>query len=176
MSFKLNVDDFEGQSIQSVVTIVDNAFKKPLSEVLLYDLLLNETTDKALRHGVYMYFNDKNECVYVGMCSSSHFAHRIGGHFGMSPKYGMNTFLKRTVKMLGFQTDKYESYVEALPKISNYGLLIINANTKGKSFITKLEKLFHIAYKPELNFPKGFPKKYMPLAYDEDFMTSLSSI
>ena len=46
--------------------------------------------------------------------------------------------------MLGFQTDKYESYVDALPKISNYGLLIINANTKGKGFITKLEKLFQI--------------------------------
>ncbi|MEY8215804.1 MAG: GIY-YIG nuclease family protein [Colwellia sp.] len=111
MSFKLNVDDFEGQSIPSVLALVDTAFKKPLSEVLLYDLLLNETINKALRHGVYMYFNDNNECIYVGMCSSSHFAHRIGGHFGMSPKYGMNTFLKRAVKMLGYKTGKYESYV-----------------------------------------------------------------
>ncbi|KZZ42693.1 hypothetical protein A3759_12180 [Thalassolituus sp. HI0120] len=85
----------------------------------------------------------------------------------------MNTFLKRAVKMLGFQTDRYESYVDALPKISNYGLLIINANTNGKGFIKKLEKLFHIAYKPELNFPKGFPKTYKPLAYDDDSMTSL---
>ncbi len=174
MSFKLNVDDFEGLSIKAVMNIVDNAYKKPLSEVLLFDLLLNETTNEALRHGVYMYFNDENECVYVGMCSSSHFVHRIGGHFGMSPKYGMNTFLKRTVKMLGLSSSM-ESYVEALPKISDYGLLIINANTKGKKYIARLEKIFHINYKPTLNFPKGFPKTYKDLNYDEQFSIALSN-
>jgi hypothetical protein len=110
------------------------------------------------------------------MCSSSHFAHRIGGHFGMSPKYGMNTFLKRTVNMLGLKTDKYESYVEALPIISNYGLLIINANTKGKKFISSLEKLLHITYKPALNFPKGFPSTYKPIDLDEEFAKSMSSM
>jgi hypothetical protein len=176
MSFKLNVDNFDGHSIQSVMSFIDNAYKKPLSEVSLFDLLLNESTNKALRHGVYMYFNDKNECLYVGMCSSSHFAHRIGGHFGMSPKYGMNTFLKRTVNMLGLKTDKYESYVEALPIISNYRLLIINANTKGKKFISSLEKLLHITYKPALNFPKGFPSTYKPIDLDEEFAKSMSSM
>ncbi|KZZ42692.1 hypothetical protein A3759_12175 [Thalassolituus sp. HI0120] len=67
MSFKLNVDDFEGQSIQSVVTFVDNSFKKPLSEVSLYDLLINETINKALRHGVYMYFNERMN-VFMWAC------------------------------------------------------------------------------------------------------------
>ena len=61
-------------------------------------------------------------------------------------------------------------YVEVLPEISNYGLLIINANTKGKKFIKELEKQFHIAYKPKLNFPKGFPSTYKPLNYDHNFM------
>jgi hypothetical protein len=178
MTFKLNVNDFDGQSIQSVVDIVNKAYKKPLSELSLFDLLLNETTNEALRHGVYMFFNDKNECLYVGKVSSSHFAHRIGGHFAMSPHYGMNDFLKRTVKMLSPKANKdevyvYEDYVEVLPKISNYGVLIINANKKKEVYIRSLEKLFHIAYLPELNYPKGFPKKYKNLNTDPEFLHSL---
>jgi hypothetical protein len=176
MSFKLNASDFEGLSVEAVVSLINSSYKKPLAEVSLYDLLLNESTNEALRHGVYMYFNDKNECLYVGMCSSSHFVHRIGGHFGMSPKYGMNTFLKRTVEMLGLKDKEYEGYVEVLPKISNYGLLIINANRKGKSYISSLEKLFHIAYKPELNFQKGFPSTYKPLDTSAEFTSIVCSL
>lgn len=176
MSFKINVSDFEGLSLEAVVSRVNSSYKKPLSEVSLYDLLMNESTNEALRHGVYMYFNDNNECLYVGMCSSSHFAHRIGGHFGMSPKYGMNTFLKRAVEMLGLKEKKYEGYVEALPKISNYGLLIINANKKGKSYISNLEKLFHIVYKPRLNYPKGFPSTHKPLDINTEFTDVMRSL
>ncbi len=175
MSFKLNVSDFEGLSVEAVVSLINSSYKKPLSEVSLYDLLLNESTNKALRHGVYMYFNDKNECLYVGMCSSSHFAQRIGEHFGMSPKCRMNTFLKRTVEMLGLKDKEYDGYVEVLPKISNYGLLIINANGKKKPYILNLEKLFHITYKPELNFPKGFPP-YKALDESTDFTSAVLSL
>lgn len=53
------------------------------------------------------------------MCSSSHFAHRIGGHFGMSPKYGMNTFLRRAVQDMGLNEKEYESYVKSLRKLEN---------------------------------------------------------
>ena len=175
MSFKLNVSDFEGLTVESVISLINSSYKKPLAEVSLYDLLLNESTNEALRHGVYMYFNDKNECLYVGMCSSSHFAHRIGGHFGMSPKYGMNTFLKRAVEMLGLKDKEYVGYVEALPKISNYGLLIINANKKGKTYISSLEKLFHIAYKPRLNYPKGFPSTHKSLDANAEFTNVVGS-
>lgn len=176
MCFKLNVSDFEGLSVESVISLVNSSNKKPLGEVTLYDLLINESTNEALRHGVYMYFNDKNECLYVGMCSSSHFAHRIGGHFGMSPKYRMNTFLKRAVEMLGLKEKKYEGYVEVLPIISNYGLLIINANRKSKSYISNLEKFFHIAYEPRLNYPKGFPSTHKPLDANADFTNVVCSL
>ena len=176
MSFKLNVSDFEDLTVEAVVSLINSSYKKPLAELSLFDLLLNETTNEALRHGVYMFFNDKNECLYVGMCSSSHFAHRIGGHFGMSPKYGMNTFLKRTVEMLGLKDRKYEGYVEALPKISNYSILIVNANNKGKPFISSLEKLLHIAYKPKLNFPKGYPSTYIPLDVSSKFARVVISL
>ena len=174
MSFKLHVDDFDSLSVADVVQLIENKYKIPLSELRLFDLLVDEDKNSAMRHGVYMFFNDDGECIYVGMCSSSHFAHRIGGHFGMSPKYGMNTFLKRTVKMLGLESS-YSGYVEALPKIFGYRLLIVGANGKDKGFIRKLEKLFHIIYEPRLNFPNGFPKTYKPVSPVEDFSLAVSA-
>lgn len=92
----------------------------------------------------------------------------------MSPKYGMNTFLKRTVKMLGLE-NTYYGYVEVLPKISRYRLLIVGANGKGKGFIRKLEKLFHVIYEPRLNCQNGLPKTYKQVSTDEVFSLAVSA-
>lgn len=174
MIYKLNIDDFEGLSAKKVQDQIYNSHKIPLEKLKLFDLLLNDKQDTAMRHGVYMFFNDNNECLYAGMCSSSHFAHRIGGHFGMSPKYGMNTFLKRVVKDLNPNVkSSYPHYVDALKSISNYGLLLIGTNGKSKTFIKKLEKAIHIIFKTRLNFPKGFPKTYKELKNSGDFLSNL---
>jgi len=92
LGFKINVSDLETTSIFEATKTIEKSYKVPLSELKLFDLLVTEDKSSAMRHGVYLFFNDADECICVGMCSSSHFAHRIGGHFGMSPKYGMNTF------------------------------------------------------------------------------------
>ena len=174
MVYKLDVDNLAGLSVEEVKNQINSSYKKPLRELKLFDLLLNEQCDSAMRHGIYMFFNESNECLYTGMCSSSHFAHRIGGHFGMSPKYGMNTFLKRIVKDLNPSTKtSYSHYVEALAKISGYGLLMINTNGKSKAFIRALEKAIHITFKPRLNFPKGFPETYKNIKNTNDFMSNL---
>jgi hypothetical protein len=131
--------------------------------------LLSADARTALRHGVYLFFDDKAECIYVGMCSSSHFAHRIGGHFGMSPKYGMNTFLRRAVRELDPKGDSYESYVQTLPRIGKYSLLIIDANNKGSEFLRALERMLHRALKPRLNFPGGYPKTYRAIDTKANF-------
>ncbi len=81
----------------------------------------------------------------------------------MSPKYGMNTFLRRAVKDLGLDDREYDSYVSALERMNNYSLLIVDANKMGKRFIRSLEKLLHIALTPKLNFPKGVPRTYKSL-------------
>jgi hypothetical protein len=132
-------------------------------------LLLSNDRETALRHGVYVFYNDQGECLYVGMCSSSHFAHRLGGHFGMSPKYGMNTFLRRAVKDLGLDSKKYQSYVDALPAVGDYSLLIIDANKTGKDVIRRLERVLHTTIKPRLNFPKGVPKTYTSIDPKSNF-------
>ncbi len=76
--------------------------------------------------------------------------------------------------MLGLKNN-YSSYVEVLPKISEYRLLLVDANGKGKKFIRQLEKLFHIIYTPKLNPPNGFPKTYKPIDMNGSFLLSVST-
>ena len=131
--------------IGEVIESIDLAPKKSLEQLRLFDLLLTDGSNQALRHGVYIFFNQEGECVYVGMCSSSHFAHRIGGHFGMSPKYGMNTFLRRVVNGLNLKP------------------------SADRKFVRALERLLHAMLKPNLNFPKGMPKTYKSFTAEVGF-------
>lgn len=175
MKFKMHVDDFAALDMQEVRNAIQNSYKKPLAELKLFDLLINEERNTALRHGIYIFFDDQGKCMYIGMCSSSHFAHRLGGHFGMSPKYGMNTFLKRIVKSFKVnpkEPEDYSDYVDSLPLIANYGLVIIDANKKGVPFIKNLERLLHIVFRPDLNFPTRFPKTYRAI----DLQTRFSDL
>lgn len=156
----LKADQFRFLAIREMLETIKLSPKKILQDLRLFDLLLDNNRQTAMRHGVYMFFDDQGNCVYVGMCTSSHFAHRIGGHFGMSPKYSMNTFLRRAVIDMGLDSKSYEGYIECLSRIGNYKLLIIDANNTGKRFIRALERLLHTKIKPRLNFPKGIPRTY----------------
>lgn len=160
VTYTIKVDQLRLLTIREMLEVIEASPKKPLQDLRLFDLLLGDDRQIALRHGIYMFFDDQRKCIYVGMCTSSHFAHRIGGHFGMSPKYGMNTFLRRAVRDVGLDSNTYESYVEVLARIGSYQILIIDANNTGKKFIRALERLLHTTIKPRLNFPKGIPKTY----------------
>jgi hypothetical protein len=133
MGHTLKIDDLRALTIDAAIEKIISSPKRQLEDLRLFDMLLDDNVDadSALRHGVYLFFDEHNSCIYVGMCSSSHFAHRIGGHFGMSPKYGMNTFLRRAVRDMGLNEKEYGSYVKSLRKIGKYSLLIINANNIG---------------------------------------------
>jgi hypothetical protein len=91
----------------------------------------------------------------------------------MSPKYELNTFLRRAVKDIGLNEKEYGSYVESLQKIGKYSLLIIDANNIGKRSVRALERLLHIAIRPRLNFPQGLPKTYRKIGTDASFQDEL---
>jgi hypothetical protein len=172
LNFTIKVNELRPMVISEMLGAFEAAPKKHLEQLRLFDLLLESDSGQALRHGVYMFFDEKGECIYVGMCSSSHFAHRIGGHFGMSPKYEMNTFLRRVVNSLAMEESKdggYDHYVSALSQMGKYSILIIDANNTGKKFVRALERLLHTVMKPRLNFPNGIPKTYKPLAFEIGF-------
>ncbi|CEP34088.1 MULTISPECIES: hypothetical protein [unclassified Halomonas] len=94
MTLAIRIDDLAVLTVEDAIDTINSAIRMPLKNLRLFDLLLSNDKETALRHGVYIFFDDKGECMYIGMCSSSHFVHRLGSHFGMSPKYGMNTFLR----------------------------------------------------------------------------------
>lgn len=169
MNYTITIDKLRPMAVSEALETIDSSPKKRLQDLRLFDLLIGYDSKVALRHGIYMFFDEKNKCVYVGMCSSSHFAHRIGGHFGMSPKYTMNTFLRRAVQNIGLDPKSYESYVEGLSRIGQYSLLIIDANNTGEKFIRALERLLHTTIKPRLNFPKGIPKTYRSIEGSTNF-------
>jgi hypothetical protein len=54
--------------------------------------------------------------------------------------------------------------VEALPKVGDYSLLIIDANKVGRKAVRRLERVLHTIMTPRLNFQKkGIPKTYTPI-------------
>jgi hypothetical protein len=149
LGFKLNVDDIIGKPISDVRSIVNGHYKCALKDLTYLKMLVDKRTNEAMRHGVYMIFNESDKCVYVGKCESTHFVDRLGFHFGMSPNY-KHTFLSKYVNEFGFTKD-FAGYVKATSTIENYKYLIINANKKGSEFIRKLEKMFMVIYQPTLN-------------------------
>ena len=154
MPFKLNVNDIIGKPVSDVREIIDGHFKCQLKDLTYLNILVDKRTNEAMRHGVYMIFNDINECIYVGKCESTHFVDRLGFHFGMSPNYKY-TFLSKLVDNLEFSKN-FDGYVKAVSIIDNYKYIIINANYKESKFIRKLEKILMVMYQPTLNI---LPKK-----------------
>jgi len=158
MAFKLNVNDIMGRPISDVRHIIDTHFKCSFKDLTYLSMLVDKRTNEAMRHGVYIIFNDENECLYVGKCESTHFVDRLGFHFGMSPNYKY-TFLSKLVDFLGYSKN-FDGYVEAVSKVEDYQYMIINANNKGNEFIRKFEKILMVMYQPTLNkLPKKIVKK-----------------
>ncbi len=135
----------------------------PLSELKFLDLLARDlpetkTTpsgenadvdqddlpDKAMRHGVYVFFDDKGECLFVGKSTAAHFAQTLGWNFAMSPTH-KSSFIGKLVKHYfkeEFAEAKgYAEYVRAVGKIGGFGCLLIAANQLNMEAIDKLEKL-----------------------------------
>lgn len=153
MEFKLDVDDLIGLSVSDVSLKISETSKRKFNELRFIDMLFDEQNE-AIRHGIYLMFNDKSECVYVGKCSSTHFVDRLGSHLGMSPNY-KHTFLSKLVESLELPKT-FDGYVTAAKKIGDYSYMIINANGKGKEYIGMLEKIFMLILNPSLN---NLPKK-----------------
>jgi hypothetical protein len=164
MSFRLDLNELLDVDVRDVQAIINNCQKVLLKDLRIHDLIFSPDMSRAIRHGVYFFFSNENECKYVGMVGSSHFVHRIGGHFGMSPKYGMNQFLRGAVEHLKLGSE-YNSYVEAAKATFGYGLVLIDVGEIGsigdnRVLIRKLERLFHIIYKPSFNkLPKTVKRR-----------------
>ncbi len=176
-NFKIGLESLLDLPLDKVKENIIKNEKCLLKDLKFLDLLTIDETkskDKALRQGVYLFFDSEGKCLYVGKSQS--FAQRIGEHFGMSPKNSRNKFLKAVVKKLRTpeecDAERYQVYVKTVKEeIGDYGLLIIAVNrvldddclkrkNTGKiKLVKKLEKTLIGLLQPCLNKRN---KKYKP--------------
>ena len=160
MEFKIESDCLLGLTVDAVKERVMEHDKRAFKNLSYLDMLYDEG-DKAIRHGVYLIFDEMGDCAYVGKCASSHFVDRLGSHFGMSPNY-KSTFLSKLTDTLHNKPKGFEDYVVAAKKAREYRYMIVNATGKGRDTIDRLEKLFMLVFRPELNrLPKKMTCRYL---------------
>ncbi len=130
-NFKIGLESLLDLPLDTVKENIIKNEKCLLKDLKFLDLLTIDETkskDKALRQGVYLFFDSEGKCVYVGKCQS--FPHRIGAHFAMSPVARMNDFLKAVVNKLHPESQRTsQPYVDTVRQvIGDYGLLLIAVN------------------------------------------------
>src|SRR5262249_10278348 len=93
MPFTVWFDDICNQPARAVLERVQKAEKKPLAELLVYDLL--SEGDRPLLWGVYFFFSRDGQCLYVGKNSTRKFVERIPLHLCLHQKGWRNHFVKQ---------------------------------------------------------------------------------
>jgi hypothetical protein len=147
--FKIVVD-FD-KTIKFLQDEIINLKKMPLGELKVFDLL--KFNDKAIFHGVYIFFDENENILYVGKNSSQSFVERIPWHFAMSEYSWMNHFFKYSKEF-----NKFDSFEEIADKCINNKICLLIVNEHDK--IGALEKLLRILFKPKYN---SFKTKAMDL-------------
>ena len=93
MGFTLWFDELCTEPASVVLERVQRVEKKPLGELLVYDLLRDD--DRPLLWGVYFFYSQKGECLYVGKNSARKFIDRIPVHLCLSETDWMNHLVRR---------------------------------------------------------------------------------
>ena len=130
---------------------IKNLEKKPLGELKVFDLL--KFNDKAIFHGVYIFFDENENILYIGKNSRESFVERIPWHFAMSQYSWMNHFFKYSKEF-----NKVETFEEIADKCINNKICLLIVNEHDK--IGALEKLLRITFKPKYN---SFKTKVMDM-------------
>ena len=169
--------DYMHKPLRELVTAIENNPKQELESLKFYDLLIDENSGKELRHGVYMFFESANTsklsveattqngelskanklgCLYVGKCDTSHFASRIGLHFGLTPLSRFNTFLRRSVDKMFKAKDKkiklnHRHFYDGVVSLKRHKLLLLPTLGLSPKLARPIEKLMMELLKPTHN-------------------------
>ena len=139
MKLKLDIANLADKTpceIKKHIVDIVKLDKCRLGDLKVLDLLVSPDGTQGMRHGIYAFFDDDDKCLYVGECSSAHFAQRLGEHFNMSPK-GSKSFLEYVVeKEFGVGEGTYENYVKAAGMVNNYRYLMILVGLNSKLYVS----------------------------------------
>jgi hypothetical protein len=145
MPFTLWFDEVCTQPARVVLTRVRQAAKKPLGDLLVYDLLRDG--DRPLFWGVYFFFSREGQCLYVGKSSSRMLVDRIPVHLCLYPREWKNHLLRRICKY-----EELDSFPDAADAASTHTLLLMAVGKKEQTEgLATLEKFFRLFAEPKYN-------------------------
>jgi hypothetical protein len=145
MPFTLWFDEVCSQPARVVLERVQQAEKKSLDDLRIYDLLRDG--DRPLSWGVYFFYSKDGDCLYVGKNSARTFVDRIPVHLCLHPKGWMNHLVKRTRKH-----EKLDSLTDAAEAARTYTLLLMPiSQQEQRKLLAALEKFFRLFAEPKYN-------------------------
>ena len=137
MKLKLDIDALADKTPGEIKNCIKGLDKCRLGDLKVLDLLVSPDGTQGMRHGIYAFFDDDDKCLYVGKCSSAHFAQRLGEHFWMSPKGRSSDFLPKVVeKFCGKKQPEYKDFVTTVNKIGGHRYLMILVGLNSKLYVS----------------------------------------
>lgn len=141
---KINYDDISGLGVSDLKEEIYSHERMRLSELTLFDLILDGAKANRYVHGVYFFFDPRiDQLLYVGKVQSPQFIERLPAHLAIGEGSWSNQFLKSHRKRIGV-----ESLESAAIDAKECELLLLLAPP---DFSNKIEALLIWALKPIYN-------------------------
>ena len=146
MRYLIQYKEIMDLSINEFLVLVEENEKIRLADLKVKDLIYCDGCSIFPGNGIYFFYH-KDQCMYVGKCSSRSFVERIPSHFDLRNEAWMNTLLKKVSKFFNIGLEKAAKKV-----FFEHSLILINFEGKNnKEIINKTESLFRKILKPKLN-------------------------
>lgn len=163
MSFRLNLSSIVNLPARDSLLKIKLAEKITISDLKVIDLILENDEPTINCSGIYTFYSQNNECLYVGKTESC-FIERIPWHFALHESAWMNHFLKYLRRDL----QNIKTLEEAALKALNCKLLLLPIDNGKWNLIKPLEKFFRIFLIPKFNtYSESYRNKYANLNLSE---------
>ena len=147
-NFIVSIEDLYDLTSQEILKNIQNAAKKKLADINLFELSLFNEQPLTSAGGVYSFFTSDNVCLYVGKATSRSFISRIPAHFDPRPDSWFATFPNKVLKM-----QLASDYTSALKFCRSCSVLLIQfaCDQDCGNYAGKIETYLRDLLKPSLN-------------------------
>lgn len=171
-TFRLSFSKISTLSAMDALEKIRTSKRIRLSDLKLFDLILENGEPTSIWHGVYLFFSEEGKCLYVGKNGSQNFIERIPWHFALDEKAWMNHLLKYLRR-----SKKLVSLGQAALAAKNCTLLLIPVEDKEWGSIAPLEKFLRVFLEPEFNtYSQRYRERYRNLSLSESLANVLKKI